>query len=82
MDHATNIEEVEGNKMTEFIKKPVVQLIMQGGFMGVLILVLYMNYKQTDKFMNIYEVQSKESAASQVELAKALQSLTDAVKNN
>jgi len=81
MKHKTN-REVEGNIMTDFIKKPVVQLLMQGGFMGVLILVLYMNYKQTDKFMGIYETQSKESAASQVELAKALQSLTDVVKSN
>jgi len=80
MNHKTN-REVEGNIMADFIKKPVVQLIMQGGFMGVLILVLYMNYKQTDKFMDIYETQSKESTASQVELAKTLQSLTDAVKH-
>ena len=72
-------KEVEGSKMTEFLKKPMISLIMQGGFMGVLIFVLWMNYNQTDRFMTIYEEQSKESAASQVELARALQSLTDKI---
>lgn len=78
MNHVT--KEVEGsNIMTEFMKKPMVMLFKDCTFAAILILVLYMNYKQTDKFMTIYEDSSKESAASQVELARALQSLTDVV---
>lgn len=73
--------EVKDNKMIEFMKKPIVMLFKDCTFAAILIVVLYMNYLQMDKFMNIYQEQSKESAASQVELAKALQSLTDVVKD-
>lgn len=82
MKHSTNskIPRTEkGSKMTDFIRKPIVQMVKDLGITGILLFVLIGNYRQTDKYMTMYESQSKESTAAQVELAKALAGLKEAV---
>lgn len=74
--------------MTELIQKPFVQLLVQGGFMGVLIIVLIGGYyinensqKRQSELMQTFITQQKEDTVAKIELAKALQSLTHAVRD-
>jgi len=82
----------EGSKMTELLKKPTVQLAIQAGMMTILVLVLVGGYyliegvlisadDRQDKMMSIFIDQQKEDTSAKIELAKALQELTGAIKN-